>query len=361
MIFQYCKEPGYRVASPAILFLCAAALCLTMANSPAPLLAQQPNAKIQQWITELDDDQYLVRKQAQQQLEVAGRPALAAVAVAARSGSLESTTRALHVLLLWSESDDTALRLDALQHIAVLPNRKTEALMASEILAEVREQAAVEALTAAGGVFERDTILPAGMITGQNRPPLKVIINPKWKGGDQGLKHLKEVRRTTTISFHSAPITDKALTHLLHLPNLRRIEFYGTKVSKPAVQQLKKTLTEKVTIDVRSTALLGVSAISPRGPAQVNGVVHGSAADKGGLQRGDVITELNGEKIADFEGLTRRIAKHEAGDSVTLKILRNGKAQDVKITFDHWGDGKLQLDNRRRTRIRINAIAPPQR
>jgi len=362
MIFWHLRKFDFRVASTTIRSLCAVVLGLAMASSFAPLFAQQSEAEIQQWVTALDDDQYLVRKQAQQQLEAAGRSALAAVAAAARSGSLESTTRALHVLLLWSESDDAALRIDALQHIADLPNRKIEARMASESLAEVREQAALEALVAAGGVFERDDLVPLGRrITGQNQSPLRVIITPNWKGGDNGLKHLRELQRATTISFRSAPITDKALVHLTHLPNLRRIQFYGTKLSEPALQKLKKTLTGKVTVDVRSTALLGVSGLSQRGPAQVGSVVQGSAADKGGLQPGDVILELDGEKIGDFEGLTRRIATHEAGDSVTLKILRKGKPQDVKITFDRWGDSKLQLDNRRRSRIRMNITLPVQR
>jgi len=338
---------------------CALALWLAMASSPVPLFAQQTDTEIRQWITELDDDQYLVRKQAQQQLEIAGRPALAAVAAAARSGSLESTTRALHVLLLWSESGDTTLRLDALQHIADLPNRKAEAFRATELLAKVHEQSALEAIVALGGVFESETLLQFGAITGKNQSPLKVIIKTDWKGGDMGLKHLTKVRRVTAISFREAPITDKALAHLLQVPNLRRIEFYGTKLSEPTLQRLKKTLA----IDVRSTALLGVSAASPQGPARVSDVVEGSAADKGGLRPGDVIQEINGKKIENFEGLTRRIAKYEAGDSVTLKILRNGKNQDVKITFDRWGDNKLKLHNRKRVpiHIKMNIVLPPKK
>jgi len=58
-------------------------------------------------------------------------------------------------------------------------------------------------------------------------------------------------------------------------------------------------------------------------------VTPGSAAEKAGVKEGDVILELNGEKITAEQSLAKLISKYNPGDSVTLKILRDGKEQTL--------------------------------
>lgn len=63
-------------------------------------------------------------------------------------------------------------------------------------------------------------------------------------------------------------------------------------------------------------------------------VVPGSPADLAGLQENDIILEVAGDKVEEpGAGLTRLIAKRKAGETVTLKILRKGKEQTVKVTL----------------------------
>jgi serine protease Do len=59
--------------------------------------------------------------------------------------------------------------------------------------------------------------------------------------------------------------------------------------------------------------------------ALVGDVVPGGPADKGGVQRGDVITELNGKNIKDSVQLRQLVAQAEPGSTVQLTLLRNGK------------------------------------
>lgn len=51
-------------------------------------------------------------------------------------------------------------------------------------------------------------------------------------------------------------------------------------------------------------------------------VTAGSAAEKAGLEEGDVILEFNGEKITADNSLAKLIQKYNPGESVTLKIMR---------------------------------------
>jgi serine protease Do len=66
----------------------------------------------------------------------------------------------------------------------------------------------------------------------------------------------------------------------------------------------------------------------------VSSIEPGSAADKAGLEQGDIIVGVNGEKILDNNALRNRIASTRPGSSISLDILRDGKPQTVKATVD---------------------------
>jgi serine protease Do len=65
----------------------------------------------------------------------------------------------------------------------------------------------------------------------------------------------------------------------------------------------------------------------------VSGVVSGSPADQAGLKEGDVILSVNSMNIDDSHSLTALLDQHSVGDSVTLKVLRNGKQIYVQVTL----------------------------
>ncbi len=277
---------------------------------------------IEQWANQLDDDRFDMRQRAQQQLEQAGELALAAVTVVAKSGSLESSTRAINILLQWSEAKERDLQIAALEELAGLTNRPRESAMATRLLAEAGERTALETLVKLGANVKRDV-----QILGNGN--LQVVIGPQWQGGNEGLQHLAKVPHTTTLSLHVAPLDSSAVDHLVKLPQVRRVELYGTKFSPEAVAKLKRQLSGAEVVE-RGPAMLGI-----RG--NVESVVPNSAAHKAGIRRGDLITEFNGEKVADFDALTQRIAKQKAGDTVTLTVQRNTQTLQVKVTFDQWG------------------------
>ncbi len=59
-----------------------------------------------------------------------------------------------------------------------------------------------------------------------------------------------------------------------------------------------------------------------------------SAAEKAGLQEGDIILEFEGEKITAENTLAKMIQKHEPGDEVVLKILREGEEEEITATLE---------------------------
>jgi putative serine protease PepD len=81
-------------------------------------------------------------------------------------------------------------------------------------------------------------------------------------------------------------------------------------------------------------ALLGVSVqTASSGGVTVGQVSAGSAADSAGLKAGDVITAVDGTKVATAEKLRAIIAAHKPGDSITLTIQRSGSSKTVTATL----------------------------
>lgn len=68
------------------------------------------------------------------------------------------------------------------------------------------------------------------------------------------------------------------------------------------------------------------------------GVIIQRVTDKGGaldagLEKGDIITEIDGVKITSFNKLTLAVGSKYPGDKVKVKILRNGKEREYTVTL----------------------------
>jgi serine protease Do len=71
--------------------------------------------------------------------------------------------------------------------------------------------------------------------------------------------------------------------------------------------------------------------LSQGGGALVGEVTPDSPAAKAGLQKGDVILEMNGQPINDSNDLSNRVSQSAPGTDVRLKTFRDGKARDVNV------------------------------
>lgn len=65
----------------------------------------------------------------------------------------------------------------------------------------------------------------------------------------------------------------------------------------------------------------------------VRDVVSGSGADKAGIQVGDIISDLDGQKLTDQNQLTNIIRSKKVGDTVKVKYYRNKKQTEVTVTL----------------------------
>jgi hypothetical protein len=319
---------------------------ISLGEEAQPAAAQVVSAgEISAWVGELDSELFDARERAQKHLTKSGEAAMEAVGQAARNGSLESSTRALNILLAWSEAEDPRLVVAALEQLASLENRPKEASLAKELLSDVRENLALEEFKKLGGIHQHDQRFHPRAVIMPGVKRIQVIVGHEWKGGIAGLKHLEKTTHVTRISFHSAPLNDEALAILERLPQLEWVELYGAKQMSPAAIADWQKKLPRAEFDIRSSgAFLGVHGKIAAPQALVEKVELGRAAEKAGIKDNDIITKLNGEEVKDFVTLTGLIAQHEPGDTVTLGILRPRpndlpESMEVKVTFAQWGKG----------------------
>ena len=91
-----------------------------------------------------------------------------------------------------------------------------------------------------------------------------------------------------------------------------------------------------VEIDNRYSSMYSQYYNMPVG-AYVGGVTSGSCADKAGIEKGDIITKLDGEEITSYTDLKNAISNHSAGDTVEVELYRAGESRTVSLTFDEKG------------------------
>lgn len=77
----------------------------------------------------------------------------------------------------------------------------------------------------------------------------------------------------------------------------------------------------------------------PSGAAIVRQVEDGSAADEAGLEAGDVVTAVDGQKLDNHLQIGNRVASMRPGDEVTLTIRRDDEMSEITATLEAAGEG----------------------
>jgi S1-C subfamily serine protease len=83
----------------------------------------------------------------------------------------------------------------------------------------------------------------------------------------------------------------------------------------------------------KARGYLGVTVQNPAGGAgcEIQQVMAGTAAEKAGLQGGDLILKVGKTEINSYEEAVQAIGSHKEGDEVEFTIQRDGKEQKIKI------------------------------
>lgn len=303
-----------------------------------PTPAAEPDAAtIVRWVEELGSPQFARREAAAASLTAAGRPALGPIEAAIRGSDLEVASRGVEILqaLLAGEPELAAEAEATLERCAADSDSAAARLAAAtlEFHAEGTAAAARARLESAGAVFAERPLV--------EQPGLEVVFGEGWTGSVADIRQLPRLRGLVAVGFHGVAVERETLAVLGRLERLHQVELFGTGVTDADVAELAARLPA-ARIDVRQGGKLGVGALAFGGPCEVRTVEPGSAADQAGVRPGDVILAVDGMPIADFEGLTTRVAGRRPGEQLTLSVVREGRAAgererlDLEVRLDAW-------------------------
>ena len=105
------------------------------------------------------------------------------------------------------------------------------------------------------------------------------------------------------------------------------------------IQQVTKEIAEVQNLD------------EPKG-ALIAGVSEGSPAAESGIKPGDIILEFDGKKIMTMRNLPRIVANTDVGKKVTVKIWRDKKSINKRLTLGRLESSKEFIEeNKKRTKV----------
>jgi hypothetical protein len=275
--------------------------------------------EIKEWIGQLGSDQFAQREAASRSLVAAGLPALGPLAAAIQGDDFEVATRAMEILRGFLEGEDETLAAAAeklAESIAEGPDSPISSLAIAMLdfhhLGMV--EAAREKLESLGAIVT-DGFIPTG-----SRGTI-VVLNSSWRGTSDDLRLIARLRGVVQVGLRGVKIDEKALGILGRLRGVESLQFYGTGVSDEALAALAAKLPD-AEIDFRKGGKLGVGGQPNIGPCQINQVQDGSAADKAGLEVGDIVLKIDGEAVLNFEALTEKVSRRGPGEKLELEVER---------------------------------------
>jgi S1-C subfamily serine protease len=114
------------------------------------------------------------------------------------------------------------------------------------------------------------------------------------------------------------------------IPSTQNANSLGFAIPAPTVVSVVGQLLENGTA---SHAFLGISSADGDGGVVVESVGSGSAAEKAGLQPGDVIVAFDGQEVDATDDLVSALRGKSPGDTVEIQVDRNGERLDLTVTL----------------------------
>lgn len=101
------------------------------------------------------------------------------------------------------------------------------------------------------------------------------------------------------------------------------------------VNDLKATLDNIVHIEGGSSGLtIGISGTDASYGVVISMIAEGSAAQKAGLQNGDLIVKVDGETVDSVDDINNIKLRHKKGDTMVFSVYREGSIIDINVILE---------------------------
>jgi hypothetical protein len=376
-----------RTTMPSIAMLLLLAMPIGIASRRAVGdETEKPESTVAYWVTQLSNEHYLRREIAEQKLIQAGANAVEELGSVIMDGDLETIERASSALTQIAIDHHPSMDGGAWEKLSYLSTSTTGLVCASTRRAtdEVRKQRSDRALNelALAGVFVGEGDF---MIRAISDRKLIVQIDENWNQDIVALDWLRWLDQIETARVVGPAITEQVLRRVAQMPELqslamvdgtlddggldplmkaktiRSLELRYVKLSKDQATRLAAipvrdsiglmgTGLSKQDADALQSAVPGVEVVHKNGgflgvkcldrsaECEISDVVADSAAEAGGLIRGDVIVQVGDAVVEQFSDLQAEINEHFAGDEIEVKYRRGSKVDKATVTLRRYLD-----------------------
>ncbi len=319
------------------------ALLLTLGFAGIERVHAEPgDADTAALVADLGHDEFERREAATTALVALGAKAVPHVQAAVESPDLEVAIRALGVLeRLYVHGDETTWEPveDALDALEASPTSSTVERVRSlrGTHAEARELRSLEKLVSLGAEWTLSAL--RNRFAGQfaivagpqvTRGAKDVLIGEDWKGGVDGLKHLKRLRTCQVV--YVTP---------------------GAGLPDDVLQDLAKTV-EGARIEARGAGMLGIQGQeNADGLVEISGLKSGGPAQRAGVKERDLLILYQGEQVTAFQTVIQMTRSMTATEEVEVVVLRDNELYTYRFKLEKFALEKFNIETDPRP-------APPQ-
>jgi serine protease Do len=219
-----------------------------------------------------------------------------------------------------AKTDIALIKIRASENLPIAETGDSEKLRVGEWVMAIGNPFGLEQTVTAGIVSAKGRVIGAGPY--DNFIQTDASINPGNSGGPLFNMEGKVIGINTAIVAQGQGIgfaipISMAKTILPDLKAKGKVTRGWLGVS---VQDINEDIAKSLKLKDRSGAL-------------ISDVFKGDPADKAGLKSGDVVTEINGKPIKDMHELLLMIAGFRIGETIRVKILREGQERIVPVTI----------------------------
>jgi hypothetical protein len=284
----------------------------------------------------LSAEDFAERQAAEREFREIGRAALPILERAATEGDADVVARVCTLLeqMFAVGCPDLADEAEkSLERLAASESQEA-ALRARAVLVanqELRQRRAIAAIRELGGKVDyvemnvsQGNIFFGAVgddieIPGQAPATLRVWLLEDWAGGREGLWHVARLEDSWSARVWGMEVT-----------NVR-----GSGLAPEDVQALAARLP-RVRILERG-ASLGIQCHA-LDPCQIMDLVPDGAAERAGLQSGDIILKLDSTPISSFNDLVGELLHRSPNEDVSLQVDRYGERLQIEVTLGGWRD-----------------------
>lgn len=240
---------------------------------------------------------------------------------------LEARTRsaAAPVELIATDHDNGVALLRCSMFRTSLVRRETP-LRIGEFVASV---GSLDGLKAAGVVGQTDRMVEKAPEQGGGQNIfLQFFADDQNKGPERSRKGvIHHDAPLTTEDFGSALVDADGKLVGINVDRPFRGSSHAVAVAKIDLETLKKGQD----IAAKRAAFLGIQLETSEGVVKIAAAVPGGAAEKAGIQGGDILLTVAGQKVGDFSALKRVLSNYAEGDTVDLEVKRGDKNLTIKV------------------------------